>query len=190
MHWPAGIGDPTLIGWLTVAVYAGAALACALTARAAKPILAATKLYCRHDRVFWLVATVIFVFFGVNKQLDLQSLFTELARKVAYEHHWYDERRYYQKIFIEVLLGAAILTGLALIWGFRRSRAPVKIAIAGLACTGAFVVLRAASFHHVDLLLGGRLAGVRWNFILEVTGPAIVATAALVHRALDEGHGP
>ncbi|MEZ5734609.1 MAG: hypothetical protein R3E09_02195 [Novosphingobium sp.] len=136
------------------------------------------------------MTAVLFVFLGVNKQIDLQALFTEVARIMAHEHHWYDERRYYQKIFIEALLGAAILIGLALIWGFRRSRAPVKIAIAGLACTGAFVVIRAASFHHVDLLLGDRLAGVRWNFILEVTGPAVVATAALVHRASEEGPGP
>ncbi|MEZ5734608.1 MAG: hypothetical protein R3E09_02190 [Novosphingobium sp.] len=35
-HWSAGIGDPGLFGWLTVAVYFGTAFVCALAAKAAK----------------------------------------------------------------------------------------------------------------------------------------------------------
>jgi hypothetical protein len=42
-----------------------------------------------------------------------------------------------------------------------------------------FVVIRAASFHHVDAFLVARLGGVKWNWILELGGITFVALAAL-----------
>ncbi len=41
-----------------------------------------------------------------------------------------------------------------------------------------FVVIRAASFHHVDALLAARLGGVRWNWIFELSGISVVGLAA------------
>ena len=41
-----------------------------------------------------------------------------------------------------------------------------------------FVLIRALSFHHVNALLGSRLGGVKWNWIFELGGIAIVAVAA------------
>jgi len=43
----------------------------------------------------------------------------------------------------------------------------------------AFVTIRAASFHHVDTLIGTPVAGLRMNWILELGGIACVALAAL-----------
>ena len=42
-----------------------------------------------------------------------------------------------------------------------------------------FVVIRAASFHHVDAFLAARLGGIKWNWILELGGIAVVAAAAV-----------
>ena len=54
----------------------------------------------------WLVCAL-----GVNKQLDLQTLFTQLARDLAMAQGWYEERRRYQVAFIIAigLLGGQIL---------------------------------------------------------------------------------
>jgi hypothetical protein len=41
-----------------------------------------------------------------------------------------------------------------------------------------FVIIRAASFHHVDALLAARLGGMKWNWILELGGIAAVAAGA------------
>ena len=52
-----------------------------------------------------------------------------------------------------------------------------------------FVVIRAASFHHVDALLASRLGGLKWNWILELGGILIVAVGALPPRP-DPRAGP
>ena len=50
---------------------------------------------------------------------------------------------------------------------------------AGLAFLLTFIVVRAVSFHHVDMFLGTRIAGLRMNWILELTGIGLVGAAAL-----------
>ena len=50
-----------------------------------------------------------------------------------------------------------------------------------------FVVIRAASFHHVDAFLASRLGGLRWNWILELGGILIVAVGAF---GLGPSEGP
>jgi hypothetical protein len=42
----------------------------------------------------------------------------------------------------------------------------------------AFVVIRASSFHHVDVLLASTLGGLRWNWILELSGIMVVGVSA------------
>jgi hypothetical protein len=44
------------------------------------------------------------------------------------------------------------------------------------------VVVRAASFHHVDVLLGSTAAGIKLNWLLELPGPTLVALVALRRR--------
>ncbi len=41
-----------------------------------------------------------------------------------------------------------------------------------------FVLIRASSFHNVDVLLSARLGGVKWNWIFELGGIAVVGLAA------------
>ncbi len=52
-------------------------------------------------------------------------------------------------------------------------------AIAGILFILGFVLIRAASFHNVDAFLAARLGGMKWNWILELGGIAVVAAAAV-----------
>ena len=54
--------------------------------------------------------------------------------------------------------------------------------IAGLALLLSFVLIRAASFHHMDQFLRFRLAGLKMNWILELGAISLVAMAAARHR--------
>lgn len=174
-HWTPGIGDPTLGGWFTVFAYLTAAAFCTAAAVKAPRVGWQRRI---SDHAFWLAVAAIFLVLAINKQLDLQSLLTEIGRSVAQLQGWYSERRNYQAAFVTVmgLAGTAVL--LSLLWHFRARPTPMKIALCGLAFTCTFVVVRAASFHHVDMLLGIEVLGVRWNWILELTGIGIVAVAA------------
>jgi hypothetical protein len=69
-----------------------------------------------------------------------------------------------------------------MIWRARRGPWPCWLALAGLTVTAGFVVIRAASFHHIDHLLGVRITLVPLNFILETGGIALTIAGAASDR--------
>ncbi len=166
IRWRPGIGDPSLMGWITVAAYAFAA------------VLAWRAWSRDHNRV-WLGVTVLMAFLCVNKQFDLQSLFTDIGRVFARRDGWYEKRRVFQKIFVTgVLAGSGCLVAWVA-WKCRAFIAGHKLLVAGLFFLLTFIVVRAASFHHVDVFLKSTSAGgLRMNWILELSGIALVALAA------------
>ncbi len=78
-RWSPRIGDPSLMGWLTVGVYLLAGLV-ALWVLASARFPAATR---GRERLFWLFVALILFFLAINKQLDLQSYLTAVGRCVA-----------------------------------------------------------------------------------------------------------
>jgi FtsH-binding integral membrane protein len=167
--WTPGIGDPTFMGWLTVAAYAIGAGLCALCA-----LRAAKRQASLRDRILWWVLAAILVAFGINKQLDLQSLVLELARDLAKEQGWYEDRRTVQLAFITfiALAGAAfVAVVLRVLRGAWREHA---LPLVGVTLLVVFVVVRAASFHKLDLVLT-RLPG----WIIELGAISLIAAGAL-----------
>ena len=166
--WKPGIGDPTVYGWLTVAAYAIGALCCWRARRNAPP----------RERGFWLVLTGIMAFLCVNKQLDLQTLLTDVARHHARTHGWYGNRARVQLAFIFALGAATALATSALLVRMRRARGTLWGASIGLALLLLFVFVRAVSFDKVDRLIGLHLGGMLANQVMELGGIAIVAAFA------------
>ena len=181
INWEPGIGDPTQIGWFTVFAYFVTAILCYRAAMTANARSIDIRTAANLEQYFWFSASLLLILFGINKQLDLQSLFTEVARAIAKLQGWYDNRRIYQLFFIEGLGVFALAAGIGMLWLLRRTDAWVKVAILGFFCLGAFVVLRAASFHHVDRFLGDKILGWRWNSILELSGIGMIAIACLIY---------
>ncbi|HUS36796.1 MAG TPA: hypothetical protein VM680_15720 [Verrucomicrobiae bacterium] len=169
-HWRLGIGDPTVIGWVTVLAYFAAAFLC---------WRAATKgLHAPKVRWFWTALAALLLFLGINKQLDLQTAFTFLAKDFAKSTGWYENRRIVQGIFVVLIALGGLVTTAALFWFYRRELKRLWPALAGLGFLGSFVVIRAASFHHVDQFLNAGPAGVRMNWLLELGGIAAIAWPA------------
>lgn len=170
--WKPGIGDPTFLGWLTVAAYLAGGLICWRAARKARPIDG-------NACLFWLAFTALMVLLGINKQLDLQSLFTAVLKQFAKSTGWYEDRRIFQGIFIVVIafFGLAFAV-LAWVWT-SRTLPQHRLALVGGIFLLSFIVVRAASFHHFDEFLGASLAFLRMNHLLELGGIACIAWAAL-----------
>jgi hypothetical protein len=171
-RWTPGLGDPSVMGWVTVAVYLLAAWLTWRVARQARADGGAWRL--------WATLAVVLLALGVNKQLDLQSLFTQVGRDLALAQGWYQERRLVQGVFIGALAAGALAVG----WWLRTElREPAqRLAGLGLCVLLAFVVMRAASFHHMDQLINFSVVGVRMNWVLELSGLVIILVAA--RRAL------
>ncbi|MCU0777115.1 MAG: hypothetical protein MUF86_05540 [Akkermansiaceae bacterium] len=175
LRWRPTIGDPSLMGWLTVAAYGLAAIIAFFAARRAgrAPGLAT------GSRATWLMVSALMTFLCLNKQLDLQSLFTDIGRVVAYQQGWYEDRREFQKWFVMGALGASCLTALVTIIVFHRFWRNHFLLAFGLAFMITFIGVRAISFHHVDAFLGSRVAGAKMNWVLELGGIALVMIAAI-----------
>jgi hypothetical protein len=176
-RWRPGIGDPTVMGWVTVAVYFIAVIGCSLAARR-EPLPDGTRRPHSRPSKFWLGQAALMLALGINKQLDLQSLATQIGRDVIRAWNLYQERREFQAGFIAVV--ALVCAGsLALIlWAAGRNLTRRWPAIVGMIFILGFVLIRAASFHNVDIFLAARLGGVKWNWIFELSGITIVAVSA------------
>lgn len=177
MRWRPGIGDPSVMGWLTVAAYA-CGVVLALCANQSDP--SGEDIRQRRIRKrLWLAVAFVMACLCVNKQLDLQTLFTDIGRVFAKEQGWYDGRRSVQKAFILLVLAGAATFGGWFMWRFQAFWRSHKILLAGLLFLLTFIVVRAISFHHVDVFLGRELLGVKMNWALELTGIGLVCLAAL-----------
>jgi hypothetical protein len=170
-NWRPGIGDPTIGGWITVVLYFVAVILCWQASSASTIAL--------RERRIWRFIALLFIALGVNKQLDLQSALTDLGRIAAFEQGWYDHRRIVQLDFIEAVGAICALTALAMLFVARAASAPCWLAILGTSIVLGFVLIRAASFHHVDVFINETALGLKWNWILEMGGISIVILAAL-----------
>jgi hypothetical protein len=177
-RWQPGIGDPTLSGWLTVVAYGVVAV---LATRAALSMRKGQEgLFAPGDRQrlvrFWVVVAIVMLLLGVNKQLDLQSWFTQVARDLSKQGGWYESRRQVQFGFV-VALACAGTVAIALM-GFRMRRVWRRVAgaVVGLGVVTTFVMIRAASFHHIDMLLVSGPLPLNWA--LELGGIGLIGLTA------------
>jgi hypothetical protein len=174
-QWSPGLGDNHPMGWLTVVLYLLAAAACAKTAlRGTFPAQTQDR-----ERLFWWFAATTLLLLAFNKQLDLQSLLTAVARCQAMIQGWYEDRRVVQVRFVWAVLGVGVLGIFALGFFLRATFARTGLAVLGLGLVCGFVAIRAASFHHVDTLINARWFGLRLNWLLEMSGPLIVLLASV-----------
>jgi hypothetical protein len=178
-QWSWGLGDNFLMGWVIVVVYLIAALASALAARS----VPGNEPRLRRERRFWWIAASILLFLAVNKQADLQTLMTQIGRCSAQLSGWYDQRQIVQRDFILAMAvgGVVVLALMALM--LRGILGQVWLALLGLGFVCVFVLVRAASFHHVDALLVTGVFGIRMNWLLELPGPVLVALVAFRRRS-------
>jgi hypothetical protein len=165
--------DTSGFAWVIVAAYFAGALAAFAASRSSSPT----------EARFWLGVSLLLVLLGFNKELDLQSLLTEAGRALTRAIGIYEQRRMLQGLFLLLLAGAGAFAVLRLARILRRSSAPAKTAAFGIAILFAFILLRAASFHHVDEWVTVDVRGFRGGWWLELAGITVIALSALACRA-------
>jgi len=109
----------------------------------------------------------------------LQVVLTALAKAHAQANGWYEGRRQVQYVFVIALAAAAVVATGLLIWWTRRMPNPIRWAMLGFTSIGAFIVVRAASFHHIDDLLGSGWQAFNFGSIQEMAGIIIIGASAL-----------
>ncbi len=170
----ASVARADLADWVTVAAYLFAAF---LSARAGSAVVGRQ----RRERMVWRTIAVLLVLLAINELMDLQTLLTSVGRAHAQANGWYADRREVQLVFLLVFGMATAVSGVTILWLVRDLHAMVWLAVFGLLFIGAFVLLRAASFHHLDEVLGGGLPEFTWGSMQEMAGILIVASAAVLY---------
>jgi hypothetical protein len=172
-NWSPRIGDPTIGGWITVVLYLLAAVGCWISARE----LVLEDIASNERRAWWAISA-LFLALGINKQLDLQSALTETGRVLAHYQGWFEQRQLVQLAFIALVAIICLIAAIALLLWTRSAPTPARLALIGTSMVLGFVLIRAASFHHVDQFIGQRILGLRWNWILEMSGISLVLFAS------------
>lgn len=170
-------GDPGIVPWIITLVYFVAAGLCIWAGRAekARSIGRARRW---HAPAFWFVLGGLLIALGFNKQLDLQSDLTQVGREMARSEGWYEHRRVIQAIFVVLFAAGAVAAVAGAIWFLRDLWTRYRLAFVGIIYLCAFVIIRAASFHHIDTLLYHTGLGGLVNTTLELGGNVLIAVAA------------
>jgi len=176
--WDSGTGDFHPAGWYIVVLYLLTAFACAGAARSENFLLLAR----RREQIFWRICTGLLVLLAINKQLDLQTLMTSLARCVAMGQGWYEDRRDVQRGFIMVVAAVGILAVATTVVLLRKTFGHTGPAIVGLGLICIFVSIRAASFHHFDIVMSQTVLGLPTALALEISGPVLIFVGAIRAR--------
>lgn len=178
VDWQPKIGDPSIMGWVTVGAYLATFFLCLLVLLRALPA-------SRAARVFWLMLAILMLFLAFNKQLDLQSFATAAARCLAKMQGWYDNRQVFQIIVIAGLGLASLLVGLLFLWALRNDIRSNALALTGMVFVFGFVLIRAVGFHFFDQIINLQIGPIRMNWILELSGLVLIslnAVGLLRHR--------
>lgn len=166
--------DASALAWVVVAAYFAGALAAFVAGRSTRS---------GRDRRFWFAMTGLLLVLGLNKQLDLQTFVTTFGRSVARSEGWYQYRREVQAAFVALLTLAAIGFVAVLPRWSRGMPRTVRFAAAGSVLLFAFILIRAASFNHIDEWVTTDVAGLRSGWWLELAGIAVIGCSAVVYRS-------
>ena len=170
-------------------LYFAAAWVCLRVARDMREREATAPLVHR-EMWLWCAFAVVLALLGLSRQLDVLTALTETGRILAQRSGWYHRRGRVQKEFIAALCLGGVLLASALVLLLRRLGRRVVIAALGTVFIGVFVLIRASSFHKVDVFLGARLVHLRMNWLLEMGGVLVVLLAGWSRlRMLKIGRG-
>ena len=172
--------DRTTFAWVIVVCYfAGAGASVGAWTRAES-----------RERRFWLATAILLVLLGLNKELDLQNALTQSARAVVRNLGLYEHRRLMQGGFLLLLGTTGVMAAFLLAGWLRRSSRSARTAAVGIALLFAFVIMRAASFHHIDRWVTIDVAGLRSGLWLELAGIAVIGVSALLYRGRSNRRRP
>jgi hypothetical protein len=164
--WQPHIGDPTLLGWVVTCLY---------TANALLYLYQGVR-QRRHHRVafLWTVLGLVLAFLALNKQWDLQVLFTQIGRHLAQTQGLLAYRRTLQAIFVIVLALTVGVVGFLIHRTNHRQPQLGKTDLLGWSLLALFLLIRTATDYHILPAISGLTAP-----LLELTSLVILVFGQL-----------
>jgi hypothetical protein len=172
-------GDPTVIGWVITIAYFVSAFLCWHAGQAYKKNH--PKARWSQDFLLWVGISLLLILLGINKQLDLQILISDLGREIAEKNGWYGRRREAQAVFMGFIGLSGVLSAGVFSWWMRGRIREFRLVILGLMLLIAFVLIRAASFNHVEYFLDrwAVIGPLEMKYAVELGGVVLIGTGAI-----------
>ena len=168
--------DPTAIAWACAVAYVVAGALC---------VVAGARLRLKPeslptDRGIWIALGVVLVLLGLNKQLDLHTLFVHAGRDAARALGFYNYKRQ-----IEGLFFVGVTTGLgAIVWHQWRRLASFAVAhqavVIGLGLIAIYTITRFATIMHLAERWPTLVDGAAVFIAFELVGSIVIGWAAVV----------
>lgn len=175
-HWKDKRGDPTAVGWLTTVLYLSvfvASIYWVIQTRAINPNFKYSW--------FWLGASILILLLGINKQLDIQMLFADLARFYAKLSGIYMNRKPFQQKIISFLATIGISTFSVLLYLLRKAPKKMWLTLVGFSILFSFPLIRLVSLHSLEALLYYSVHSVRVVDLIEIVGITIILITAYLN---------
>jgi hypothetical protein len=179
-QWKPRMGDPSLSGWVITIAYFCSFVLCitnGLLFRSSE-----RRATSSQRARLWYIFSGIMLVFGVNKQLDLQTLLTQVGSRLSQAQGWYELRRAVQLLFIVVLFVVFVLFIVYTLKKLRDNWRHFTVTPFGILTVLVWVMVRAALMQHVDSIIfhtyvhGHR----RVNHLIEFGGIVLTGLGALI----------
>lgn len=134
----------------------------------------------RSDRrAGWLAMAIGLLALMLARALNAEEILREQLRSGIFDAETYRDRRTLQNAVLGVGIIALIgIIGVSFAWPWWKRLSPLMLAAWGLAGIFVLSLLRVLSVHAIDRLLYFAIGPVRFHWIAELTGIALVAFAA------------
>lgn len=141
------------------------------------PVVVRDALMLLSERITWSLVSAVCFALGINKQLDLQTTFINLARELVSlaglrEYKWFLVAAF--SLFLAMILAATVWLLVRFVY---RLTLPVQVSVLGVGGLFAFVFARALQFQHVAFD-GHGSRNSRLGKLLELSAIAIVFCGA------------
>lgn len=173
------VGDPTIIGWTITIAYFIAAFLCWRAGKLERE--SPLEIRNSHSYFLWFGLAIILLILGLNKQLDLQTLFTSVGREIAMNQGWYGKRREVQSALTGFFGLFGLLSIGVFIWWLRNRFWEFWLIILGLVLLFSFIFIRAASFNHVNYFLNkwSVIGPFRMKYVVELGSIVLLGSGAI-----------
>jgi hypothetical protein len=178
-EWTGRFGDNDFLGWLITFCYVITVLA------SLHYIIILSRNQEPQKKTLWICITVFLLILGINKQLDLQTLFTITGRAVASAEGWLEYRRIIQEYFAIGIFSCIGLLGIIVLWYVRKILVASWLELMGTSILLVFVLIRTASISHINKAM--RLEqGISHIHAIELLGLLIILAAIYFHIFRDK----
>ena len=160
-------GDQSALSWLVFSLYFIVVVSIWRAAKKSDP----------RERGFLIINAFLLLVLGLNKQLDLQTDFINLAKQLAHNAGLYSHKTALKQLFV-LFVGAGVATAIIVFVAFFwRLFLKYAFVFVGWLCLFTFIVLRVAYFEH-DAFKSSTLWQYEQYFqLIELTGLILIGLA-------------